>query len=86
MYFTFEVNGFDVGDFGVGRFDLKERYNELFELNLLVVTESGRQLDFYSLLDRRGVFKVWEGGASTKCLRDNQCDTPTVMGDAYREL
>ena len=63
LYFTFEVNGFDVGDFGVVRFDLKERYNELFELNLLVVTESGRQLDFYSLLDRRGVFKVWEGGA-----------------------
>ena len=63
LYFTFEVNGFDVGDFGVVRFDLKERYNELFELNLLVVTESGRQLDFYSLLDRRGIFKVWEGGA-----------------------
>lgn len=62
LHFTFTLGGFPPSCFSVVKFDYQARYNELYELDLLLVCNNFSEVELSTLLDSRGYFQVWQDG------------------------
>ncbi|WP_293731126.1 type VI secretion system tip protein TssI/VgrG [uncultured Actinobacillus sp.] len=74
LYFSLTLQGQPFSPFSVVSFDFIERYNDLYDLDILVATTRYYRLDIESLLEQPVVFKVWQWGEVKR----------TVSGIIYR--
>ncbi|MBN6076125.1 hypothetical protein HYE59_10800, partial [Aggregatibacter actinomycetemcomitans] len=62
LQFTFHIAGVPAETFSVVRFDYRSRYNELYEVDLLLSAPNTADIDLDVLLDNPAEFKVWQDG------------------------
>ncbi|WP_053067706.1 type VI secretion system tip protein TssI/VgrG [Muribacter muris] len=62
LQFTFEVKGLPADFFSVVRFDYQERYNELYELDVLLSAPISQKVALAELLDSAAALKIWRSG------------------------
>lgn len=76
LQFTLKAGTLPVETFSVIRFDLVERYNELFELDVLLMSPNP-SINFGAVLDNLAEFSIWQNG---ECLR-----TVTGMATVFEQ-
>lgn len=62
LQFTFAVIGLTPNIFSVVKFDFIEEYNELYEVDIQLVSGTEHSLDFTTVLDNKAVFRIWKNG------------------------
>ena len=76
LQFTLKAGTLPADTFSVIRFDLVERYNELFELDVLLMSPEP-SVNFGAVLDNLAEFSIWQNG---ECIR-----TVTGMATAFEQ-
>ena len=61
LFFTLELHEHPATRFGVVSFDYQASYNELYRLEMLLVSKNYHNLNVAEVLDNRATLKVWQG-------------------------